>query len=86
MSDPVEKVVHIRGGSVVSAGVPNPDAIQECEELLERLKSGEVQGFIYAQLWRDNVAGWATAGPTGCYAIVGALHSALNAAAHSADQ
>ena len=86
LKDPAEKVVSLSGGPVISTGEPNADAICECEELLERLRSGDVQGFIYAQLWRDGVAGWGSAGPTACYAVIGALHAAAHAATHSRDE
>jgi hypothetical protein len=74
----MSNVVSISGDRVPQAGEPNPRLVESLEDLLERARSGEVQGVAYAALDRDNLAHWCCGGLVGCYSVLGALTCLTN--------
>lgn len=86
MSDDGVNVVTIHGGSAdPRAGVPNDTVIEYLEELLERARSGDVQGIAGGYLDRDLVASYFVIGKAGTYGMTGALVCATNRVARIAD-
>lgn len=67
------KVVGMDGEPVPMAREPNAACIRALEDLLERARSGEVQGFAGATLDADQCASWHAAGFVGSFGMLGAL-------------
>lgn len=55
MSDePVPKVVSLRGGGFAEPGIPIQNVIRTLEDLLERARSGSLQGVVVACVNSDD--------------------------------
>lgn len=61
------------GDPVIATAEPRESVIKELEDLLERARSGEVQGVAYAALHSDGLASWGIFGAQGPYSMVGAV-------------
>ncbi len=55
---------------------PDTAVVDMARDLLARAEAGEVVGLAYAMLYYDNTAGFAMAGLTQGYSLVGALEDA----------
>ena len=51
---PENNVINIRGEDVVSPGIPREGVIGTLEWLLERARSGEIDGLAVAYIHQDN--------------------------------
>lgn len=51
----------------------NQHALEEAEQLLEAVRSGEVVGFAVARLHSDNLTSYRVAGMVGGYSMIGGL-------------
>ena len=68
----------IRGGVAPEAREVNPDVIEAIEDLLQRARSGDLQGVICIGTHHDRTSGWVNAG--WCYpATIGQLAMAQHA-------
>lgn len=65
-------IVSITGNRSVYSGEPDPTTVEMLEDLLERARSGEIQGVIGAMVYRDSTATGFYAGYR-CNAMLGAL-------------
>ena len=75
----MSKVVAMRGGPVVAEATPNAPVISLLEEYLERARSGDVQGVVFASLHSDDLCSYSCAGAIGgSYGLVGAVTMALD--------
>ena len=68
----MSKVTSIHGCSVPEAGEPQPLLVEFLEELLERARSGELQGLGTVSFWRDRTTSWTHRGLAGSFSQVGA--------------
>jgi len=63
-------------GETVNQSEPSPAAIRAIEDLLERVKAGDVVGVAYASLHSDGTGSYGLSGQIGSYAALGALELA----------
>lgn len=73
----MSNIVNLRGEVPASAGEPQPDLIEALEDLLERARSGEVQGVSMAYIYRDMAVSHGAYGQTNAVALLGALYREL---------
>lgn len=75
-----DKIVSINGdySGELKMGEPNEIVISHLEKLLEKAKSGAIQGIVTAQLYSDGTTSWGTHGFIGGHSLTGALSVALN--------
>ena len=71
----MSNVIALNGGEVLGLAVPQESLIDALNDLLERAKSGELQGAAIALVDKDKQAGFCIAGVIGGYAILGAAMS-----------
>lgn len=68
------KVVAIRGGHQITApGEVNENALFVCEEILERVKGGDVIGVAVAYIHSDRSASYQCGGHVRGYSLIGAV-------------
>lgn len=66
-------VVRLDGSSAVDPSVPQESVVAVLERLLERARSGAVQGVAVVSVSDRQVADWTTAGFVHGFDVVGAL-------------
>ena len=71
----MSNVIALNGGEVLGLAVPRESLIDALNELLERAKSGELQGAAVALVDKDGKGCFCIAGVIGGYAILGAAMS-----------
>ena len=71
----LSNVIALYGGEVLGLAVPRESLIDALNELLERAKSGELQGAAVASVDKDGKGCFCIAGVIGGYAILGAAMS-----------
>jgi hypothetical protein len=71
----MSKVIGLRGQEVSDPRKPREDVIRMAEDLLERAKSGEVDGFLAVLHYADEATGIMRAGLASC-AMLGRLEIA----------
>lgn len=66
-------------GETPWSGEPRETVIEELEELLEKARAGEIQGFCYAAEHRDRLTSYGYSGIVGgSHAMVGACYQLLH--------
>lgn len=70
------KVIGLNGQLSHRSAEPSQACISSLEEMLQRAKSGELQGFVAAALTSADVAEYRIAGRVGGFAMQGALECA----------
>ena len=71
-----DNVVSIAGGPVLERAEPNEGLILVLDLLLERARTGHLQGVTLAALYEDRSATWLSAGLVGGHAMLGAMDCA----------
>lgn len=66
-------VVALSGQVPTEAGQPYPQLVEMLEELLDKAKSGEIQGACVAYMFRDGSSVFETSTRDTTYSLVGAL-------------
>lgn len=79
-----ENVIGLHGRLVLEAQPPNEDLIRRVESLLEKARSGEVQGMAGAYLYRDGSTGSLNVG-VHSYGLFGRALACLNLASQQLD-
>ena len=62
-----------KGDVVIATGEPRESVIKAIEDLLERARSGDIQGMAYAALYHDSLASWGIVGLCGPHSLIGAV-------------
>lgn len=70
-----QKVTPIFEGSLTYEREVNEELVEDIEALLEKVRSGEVVGVVYAELYHDGLAGNGFCGKAS-NALIGALERA----------
>lgn len=66
-------VASLYGHAVLAVGEVNGELVEDIEWLLERAKSGEIQGLSFVHLNSDGTVGRWYSGESVTYAVIGAL-------------
>lgn len=67
-----DNVVSIKGRPIVPPGTPDPEVIECAEKLVALASSGEISGFVYVALFRDESTSYHRIGRL-TRAVIGAI-------------
>ena len=72
-----EKVVSLSGAPVAAAGEVSDAAVEAVEDVLARVKSGDVQGVVILHVNSDETVGYWCAGTFVSSTLVGTMYSVM---------